>query len=249
VVRQNLAQGPVWCLGPFILNQRVMKELYRAGVREARELSGIDADTVVVRTHGAGPEVFAEAVRRGLLVVDATCPFVRRAQDTALRLSRAGLPVIIVGDRDHPEVRGIAGWVPGWVLVVRDAGETGNLEFLPEEADLLAQATQPRANFEAVAACLRDRGCRVKLVDTICHATRERQEFARALAAQVPVMVVAGGADSANTGKLVTICREAGARTYLVQGAADLDPAWFAGVETAGLTARASTPDWIYRGG
>ncbi|MDA8333612.1 MAG: bifunctional 4-hydroxy-3-methylbut-2-enyl diphosphate reductase/30S ribosomal protein S1 [Peptococcaceae bacterium] len=247
LARQSIGKGdgPVWCLGPLIHNQRVMEGLYRAGVREADTLAGIDAGTVIVRTHGAGPWVFEEAARRGLAVADATCPFVRRAQETARKLSGEGLPVIVVGDRDHPEVQGIAGWVPGRVLVVRDEQEVRDLEFLPEEAGLLAQTTQPRANLEAVAACLRDRGCRLKLVDTICHATRERQEFAQALARQVEVMVVVGGANSANTGRLAAICRGAGARAYLVESAADLDPAWFAGIEKAGLTAGASTPDWI----
>jgi len=239
------ASAPVYCLGPLIHNRRVLEGLYRAGVREASDVAEIDAGTVVIRTHGAPPAVFEAARRRGLNIVDATCPFVRRAQETARKLSAEGLFVIVVGDRDHPEVRGITGWVPGPVLVVRDADQARELADVPEEAGLLAQTTQPRSNCEAVAAVLRQRGCRLHVADTVCHATRERQEFARALAGQVQVMVVVGGADSANTARLAAICRAAGTPAHLVEKAADLDPAWFVGVEKAGLTAGASTADWI----
>ena len=237
-------EGPIFTLGPLIHNPQVVASLTEMGVNEVNDIKDIKEGTLIIRSHGVSPALIEKAREQGLLIVDATCPFVRRAQDLAHELSEQGMRVVVVGDRDHPEVQGIVGWTNGKALVVEN----------PEEADLLdidvqygiiAQTTQMLENFDAVVEVIRKKGVGVKVCNTICSATKQRQQAALELARNVGVMIVAGGANSANTRKLADICHKSGTATYLIETADDLDPGWFQGIRTAGLTAGASTPDWI----
>ncbi|OAT86412.1 bifunctional 4-hydroxy-3-methylbut-2-enyl diphosphate reductase/30S ribosomal protein S1 [Desulfotomaculum copahuensis] len=237
--------GPVFSLGPLIHNPQVVEQLNRLGVGVVDAVEQVPSGgTLIIRSHGAGPRVLARAGALGLQVVDATCPFVARAQRLARELAAAGKQVILVGDKKHPEVQGIVDWTDGQAVVVEGPQEAA---LLPGAADMavLAQTTQPAANFQAVVDVLQTKAGRLQICNTICHATVARQQAALELAGRVAVMVVAGGAGSANTGKLARLCRRAGVPTYQVETAPELDPAWFAGVRVAGLTAGASTPDWI----
>jgi len=236
--------GPIFSLGPLIHNPQVVTCLAEMGIREINDIKEIEEGMLVIRSHGVGPALLDAARERGLHIVDATCPFVRRAQVLARDLTDNGYQVVVVGDRDHPEVQGIVGWTDGKALVVES----------PEEAALfkkegligvVAQTTQPLENFEAVVRVIGKTGVEVKACNTICNATAERQQAALDLARQVDVMIVVGGANSANTRKLAGICRGSGTTTYHIETAGALDPAWFEGVKVAGLTAGASTPDWI----
>lgn len=236
--------GPIYTLGPLIHNPQVVASLAEMGIVEINTLKEADNGTVVIRSHGISPEMMDEARKQGLDVVDATCPFVCRAQNLARDLTEQGYQVVVVGDRDHPEVQGIKGWTGGKALVVEN----------PEEAVLLkgegtfgiiAQTTQPLGNFNSVVEVIRGSGARFKVFNTICNATNQRQQAAQELAGEVGVMIVVGGANSANTRKLADLCSASGTATYLIETADELEPAWFQGVKVAGLTAGASTPDWI----
>ncbi|SHJ21685.1 4-hydroxy-3-methylbut-2-enyl diphosphate reductase [Desulfofundulus thermosubterraneus DSM 16057] len=237
--------GPVYCLGPLIHNPQVMEKLAAAGVQE---IAGVKearpGGKLIIRSHGVGPGILAAARERGLKVVDATCPFVGRAQKLAHSEAAGDTLVVVVGDKNHPEVQGIVDWTGGRAVVVEGPQEAQKLPAVSRVA-VLAQTTQPLANFQAVVDVLQQKAGQLKVYNTICHATGARQQAALELAREVDMMVVVGGASSANTRKLATLCRQAGVPTYQVETARELDPAWFRGVKVAGLTAGASTPDWI----
>ena len=202
---------------------------------------------MVIRSHGVTPEVKRAVERRGLPMVDATCPHVARAQKAAAALAREGMQVIVVGEAGHPEVEGLyacaceASADPALVSVVAVPDD------LPERIEapvgVVVQTTQTRAALDAVLDALRERGVEPTVKDTICFATRQRQEAAAALADEADAFVVIGGRNSSNTTRLADICRARCERTHHVESADELDPAWFEGCRTVGVTAGASTPE------
>lgn len=238
------SKGPIYTLGPLIHNPQVVASLAEMGISEINDVKDINDGTLVIRSHGVSPEVLDEAREMGINIVDATCPYVRRAQDLARELTGQGYQVVVVGDKNHPEVQGIVGWTNGKAVVVENPEEAALLNN-DGEFGVIAQTTQTLENFEAVVGVIREKGVGYKVCNTICSATNQRQQAALELARDVGVMVVVGGANSANTRKLASICRKSGTATYLVETADEIDPAWFQGIECAGLTAGASTPDWI----
>ncbi|RJQ32417.1 MAG: bifunctional 4-hydroxy-3-methylbut-2-enyl diphosphate reductase/30S ribosomal protein S1 [Peptococcaceae bacterium] len=237
-------EGPVYSLGPIIHNPQVVSYLAGRGIKEARDLGEVDSGSIIIRSHGVGPDILALAKEKNLNVLDATCPFVGRAQEIARNLTAEGYQVVVVGDKDHPEVQGIVGWTDGRAVVVETPEQVKNL---PEahKFGVVAQTTQTPDNFEAVVHMIEKTGAEVKVCNTICHATMERQQAALNLARQADVMVVVGGAQSANTGKLTSLCAQTGTPTYQIEGVGELDPVWFREAGIIGLTAGASTPDWV----
>lgn len=240
--------GRACTLGPLIHNPRVVARLERHGVRAVSSLEDArDDETVVIRSHGVTPEVKRAVERRGLPMVDATCPHVARAQKAAAALAREGMQVIVVGEAGHPEVEGLyacaceASTDPALVSVVAVPDD------LPERIEapvgVVVQTTQTRAALDAVLDALRERGVEPTVKDTICFATRQRQEAAAALADEADAFVVIGGRNSSNTTRLADICRARCERTHHVESADELDPAWFEGCRTVGVTAGASTPE------
>lgn len=240
--------GRACTLGPLIHNPRVVARLERHGVRAVSSLEAArDDETVVIRSHGVTPEVKRAVERRGLPMVDATCPHVARAQKAAAALAREGMQVIVVGEAGHPEVEGLyacaceASADPVLVSVVAVPDD------LPERIEapvgVVVQTTQTRAALDAVLDALRERGVEPTVKDTICFATRQRQEAAAALADEADAFVVIGGRNSSNTTRLADICRVRCERTHHVESADELDPAWFEGCRTVGVTAGASTPE------
>ncbi|MEW6726372.1 bifunctional 4-hydroxy-3-methylbut-2-enyl diphosphate reductase/30S ribosomal protein S1 [Desulforudis sp. 1088] len=235
---------PIYSLGPLIHNPQVVQYLQDRGINVIENVNEASEGTLIIRSHGVDPSVLSEAEGLGMTVVDATCPFVRRAQQLASDLTASGYQVVVVGDRHHPEVRGIVGWTGGKAMVVENPDEARDLPVFPR-VGVVAQTTQPQDNFEAVVKVLRQKMGDVAVSNTICNAVAERQKAVLELAKEVQVMVVVGGADSANTNKLTNLCRKTGTPTYQIETADQLDPRWFRNVEIAGLTAGASTPDWI----
>lgn len=236
----------VYSLGPLIHNPHEVGRLTGMGVRVKRNLDGVVDGTVVIRAHGAPPRTYEELAARGVEVVDATCPFVSSLQRKAAALADDGYQVVIVGDPAHPEVAGVGEWAGGQALVVGNLEDVDNLPPL-KRVGVVSQTTQREERVREIVSRLEARAEEVRYEPTICRATRERQEAARTLAARVPVMVVVGGIASSNTQKLASICRDAGAATYHVEEASELRREWFRGIETAGITAGASTPDWIVK--
>ncbi|HUS87796.1 MAG TPA: bifunctional 4-hydroxy-3-methylbut-2-enyl diphosphate reductase/30S ribosomal protein S1 [Desulfosporosinus sp.] len=231
-------------LGPLIHNQQVVKRLAERGIRVVNALEEVLAEqALIIRSHGVGPSVYQGAENKGIQVVDATCPFVQKAQRLAAESAQMGQQVIVMGDKLHPEVQGILGWAGKHAIPIQTLEEAKELPFYPQLA-VLAQTTQLAESFEGIVEELKLHTDDLTVHNTICNATAERQKAARELAQTVDVMVVVGGRNSANTQKLASICAEL-TKTYLIETAEELEVDWFNEATSAGLTAGASTPDWI----
>ncbi len=233
--------GTVHTLGPLIHNPGAVLELESLGVSAIASPADARAgDTLVLRAHGVTPEVEAQARKAGLAVVDATCPFVKRVHVDVERLAADGMQVLVVGESGHPEVEGTLGHVPG-AVAVGSAEELAGVE-VRRRVGVVAQTTLERAKLRDVVAALVGRCEELRVFDTICAATSERQEAAAALARKADVMVVLGGRNSANTRHLAEICSARCARTHHVEDEGELEPGWFEGADLVGVTAGASTP-------
>jgi 4-hydroxy-3-methylbut-2-enyl diphosphate reductase len=241
------AHSPVVTLGSIIHNPQAVARIREKGVKTVKTVAEVGAGTtVVVRTHGAVKSEMETARERGLEVVDGTCPYVKYPQATARRLSRAGYHLVIVGDADHAEVKGVVSYCEGPCTVVRPGGAIPEIE--AQKVAVVAQTTCIGADFERVVGALALRHKEVRAVNTICSDTEERQADARQLAGEVDAVVVVGGKNSANTRHLAEICKRIQPRTWHVETEDDLDPEWFHGCRLVGISAGASTPDWVVEG-
>jgi len=241
------ADGPVVTLGPIIHNPQAVARMQEKGVRTVNAIAEVDAGTtVVVRTHGAVKTELEVAERRDLEVVDGTCPYVKYPQAMAQRLSREGYHVVIVGDADHAEVRGVISYAEGPCTVVKPGAAVP--EIPDKKVAVIAQTTCIGADFERIVGALALRHKEVRAVNTICSDTEERQDDARQLAREVDAVVVVGGKNSANTRHLAEICRSIQPRTWHVETEEELEPEWFRGCSVVGISAGASTPDWVVEG-
>jgi 4-hydroxy-3-methylbut-2-enyl diphosphate reductase len=238
---------PVVTLGPIIHNPQAVARFREKGVGTVNEVGEVrDGTTVVVRTHGAVREELERAEQRRLEVVDGTCPYVKYPQAMAKELSEEGYHVVIVGDANHAEIKGVVSYANGPCTVVKPGDAIPEIQ--GKKIAVIAQTTCIGADFARVVAALALRHKEVRAVNTICNDTEERQDDARALAREVDAVVVVGGKNSANTRHLAEICRELQPRTWHVETEAELQPGWFAGCRAVGLSAGASTPDWIVQG-
>jgi 4-hydroxy-3-methylbut-2-enyl diphosphate reductase len=241
------AAGPVVTLGPIIHNPQAVARFQERGVATVASVAEVaDGTTVVVRTHGAVRDELAAAKERGLEVVDGTCPYVIFPQAMARRLSSEGYHLVIVGDANHAEIKGVVSYAQGPVTVVKPGDPVP--EFKAKKVAVIAQTTVIGADFERVVGRLALRHMEVRAVNTICNDTEERQADARALAREVDAVVVVGGKNSANTRHLAELCKDLQPRTWHVETEAELQPTWFQGCKVVGLSAGASTPDWVVEG-
>ncbi|MCK5218902.1 4-hydroxy-3-methylbut-2-enyl diphosphate reductase [bacterium] len=243
-VRQE--RQPVFTLGPIIHNPQVVRSLEKEGVKAVKNLSEIPKGVIIIRSHGVSPQIIAAAQARGLKVVDATCPFVQRAQQLARQLVEKGYDLIVLGDSDHPEVEGIIGTVQGRAIVVSGAEQIPNL---PEKKSygLIAQTTQALENLQQVASALLTRTRTLKVLNTICNATTDLQKQTRLLAQSVDLMLVVGGRNSANTTRLAVICQENGVPVHHIETVDEIQPDWLRGVKHVGVTAGTSTPEEVIK--
>ncbi|MGM0471179.1 MAG: bifunctional 4-hydroxy-3-methylbut-2-enyl diphosphate reductase/30S ribosomal protein S1 [Bacillota bacterium] len=234
-------------LGPLIHNPQAVNRLQQLDVGIVDQVDEVNNGTIVIRSHGVPPNTLQEAEEKELNVLDATCPFVKKAQNNAAKLHQAGYQVVISGDRDHPEVTAILGSTDNQAIVIEDEEEIENLDSNLDKVGIIAQTTQSIDKFKSVVNRLMDLAEELKIYNTICTTTNERQAAAAELAAKVELMIVIGGYNSANTNRLAEVCREAGASTYHVETADDLSQDWFENIEKVGVTAGASTPNWIIK--
>ena len=244
MAERTVETSPAVSLGPLIHNQQVVKRLAEQGIRVVDALEEVSTEqALIIRSHGVGPSVYQGAENKGIQVVDATCPFVQKAQRLAAESAQMGQQVIVMGDKLHPEVQGILGWAGNDAIPIQTLEEAKELPFYSQLA-VLAQTTQLAETFEEIVKELKLHTEDLTVHNTICNATAERQKAARELAQTVEVMVVVGGRNSANTEKLASICAEL-TTTHLIETAEELKADWFKEAISAGLTAGASTPDWI----
>lgn len=233
-----------YTLGPIIHSPQVVGKLEELGIRALKTLDGLEQGTIIIRSHGVEQKKIAEAQQKKLHIIDATCPFVKKAQEHVKSLSDSGYSVIVVGDADHPEVQGIVSYGGDKVHVVASGDDVKKLPKM-NKIGVVAQTTQSCENLRNVVSECVMRGGEIRVYNTICDATAVRQEEAKVLAGQVGCMLVIGGFNSANTRRLLEVCAEIQPRTYHIETSAEINPGWFDGVAQVGVTAGASTPKWI----
>lgn len=238
--------GTIRSLGALIHNAQEMERLETKGVTTINTPAEADRETVaVIRAHGVTPQVQRELEERAARVIDATCPFVTRVQHLAERAARDGRDVVVAGNPDHPEMIGVVGYAPDNTYVVRDATEVAALP--PLHAPLVvSQTTIKLQTFLEVAEAVRERAdAEPQIVNTICSATRDRQDAARALAGEVEAFYVIGGRHSSNSVKLLAVCKEQCEKSFLIETPAEINPHDLEGITRVGVTAGASTPNWL----
>ena len=235
------ALKPVNTLGPLIHNPLVVNDLESIGVSTASSVSEVEEGTLIIRAHGVVPSVVEDARARGLDVLDATCPYVKKVHNAAERLVREGYQLIVVGESGHPEVEGIMGHAGDDAHVVSVPGDLDAID-LSRKVGVVVQTTQTPGALADVVAELSKRTMDLHVINTICSATQERQDSAAELARRVDAMVVVGGKNSGNTRRLAEICTAACPKTHHIEDASEIEAAWFDGVSHIGVTAGASTP-------
>ena len=247
MVEGALSEGAtVRTLGPLIHNTQEIQRLEAEGVREVGAPGDVSmGETAVIRAHGVTPQVQRDLESRAERVIDATCPFVTKVQKLAERAAEQGRDVILVGNPDHPEMIGVVGYAPAHTRVVRDASEVAALPLLHAPL-VVSQTTLKLSTFLEAAEAVRAKAdAEPQVVNTICSATRDRQDAARALAGEVDAFYIIGGKHSSNSLKLVSVCKEQCARSFLIETPEEINPADLAGAERVGVTAGASTPNWL----
>lgn len=234
----------VQTLGPLIHNPQVVSDLAHEGVNVAMSPSDISAECIVIRSHGVTPDVMDQVKESGASIVDATCPHVMRAQKAAARLASQGKTVVVVGEENHPEVKGLVAWAKqsGGRVVVASSADALPAD-VSDPVGVVVQTTQMRSRLDEVVGELCRRGLRPEVMDTICSATSQRQNAAREVARKVDAMVVIGGHNSSNTTRLYEICKRIVPRSFQIERADELRADDFKGCTTVGVTAGASTPD------
>lgn len=244
LAEEQAETGPLYTLGPLIHNPREIERLAGLGIHSRLADQITEGQRVLIRTHGVGPQVYQGLREKSCMVIEATCPYVRKAQSLAAEAARAGYQVILLGDREHPEIQGIRSWAGENTLVVKSWQELTGLE-LPERLAVLAQTTEKEENFRGLVNYLESLGKELKVMNTICGAAKERQQAVVDLAKKVDLILIIGGKNSSNTRKLWEICQENNIPSYLVEGSEDLNREWFKGINSVGISAGASTPMWI----
>lgn len=232
-------------LGPIIHNPQMVAKLAENGVGTVDTLEEAREGTIIIRSHGVGPEVYKQVEAMGLNMVDATCPHVRKAQSSARMLANEGYQVVIIGEKHHPEVKSIIEWAGEGAVAIETEEEADEL---PKYGKLgiVAQTTFSAPKFKQIVDRLLDKSSDIKILRTICTATDQRQSAAIKLAAQVELMLVIGGKNSANTTRLAQLCSDK-CKTYHIETAEELCDEWFDKIKKIGITAGASTPDWIIK--
>jgi len=238
-------QGEIESLGEVIHNEQVMRRLINNGVKVIHSVNEIQGKTIVLGAHGVAPEVIKELKSRRIKIIDTTCPFVRRAQTTAKKLADAGFFVIIYGNEEHAEVKGILGWANGNGLATTDEKQIAPLS-LPHHIGILSQTTQIPARYlqfsKKVIDTVFTKDSEIHIIDTICHDIRDRQSAALELAKRMDLILVVGGENSANTLHLAELCATV-VTTYKIASVSELKTVWFRGKEKIGITTGSSTAD------
>ncbi|CAN5499903.1 hypothetical protein BH10ACI3_BH10ACI3_13400 [soil metagenome] len=247
MVEEAIQDGQtVRALGPLIHNEQEMQRLAHEGVTTISNPIQIGRlETAVIRAHGVTPEVQKELEALAAKVVDATCPFVTRVQKLAARAAAEDRHVIIVGSPDHPEMIGVKGYAPDHAFVIRDETEVDALPRLRHPLVVSQTTIKAKTFFDTAEAIKTKTDDEVQIVNTICSATRDRQEAARALSGMVEAFYIIGGRHSSNSVKLLAVCKENCEKSFLIETEDEINPDDLIGVEKVGVTAGASTPNWL----
>jgi 4-hydroxy-3-methylbut-2-enyl diphosphate reductase len=234
----------VYSLGPIIHNPDVVQRLAKAGLKTVKSVDEIHSGTVLIRSHGAAPAQIDKIKKKGLKIVDATCVLVKRVQQIAKQLSGDGYRIVVIGDKNHPEIEAVVGCAPDAAVIADES----DLRKLPKDSKLgvVCQTTQSPGFFSKMIAAIAQAGFgELRVINTLCKEAIKRQQSAVELCRRVDVMFVLGGLQSANTRKLAELCKKYNTTTFHLQNWDELDKMLVSGKNVAGVTAGASTPQWI----
>ncbi|MBC8526395.1 MAG: 4-hydroxy-3-methylbut-2-enyl diphosphate reductase [Candidatus Cloacimonetes bacterium] len=240
-IRQN---SKVATLGPIIHNPQMVNYLKNRGLCVLDNINEITDETIIIRSHGITSYEYKKLLEKEVNIVDATCPFVKKAQKYAQKLTQEGYHLFILGEKNHPEVKALLSYVDDSATVIANPEETikitGKRKF-----GLIAQTTQSEDKFERLAINLLKECEELNIIKTICNATLLRQKSTMDLAKKVDIMIVIGGKNSANTNRLAEIAKSKGCKTFHIETSNEIKKQWFDDVSKVGITAGASTPKWI----
>ena len=233
----------VYTFGPLIHNPQEVQRLEKENIKVIEDYSKIEEGILVLRTHGIPLDIYENLSKKeNIKIVDAACPFVKKAQDIIKELSKDSEQIVIVGEKKHPEVVALVSYGKGKCLVVEDKKDVENVK-KTDIIYIVSQTTQSPKKFEEIVQEI-SKISQVRVFNTICRATIDRQSAAEKLAKEVDVMIVIGGKNSGNTTRLYQICSKI-TKTYHIENVDELDKSWFDNIKEVGITAGASTPDWI----
>ncbi len=242
----DAASGPVNVIHDIVHNDEVVKKLAARNVGSVGSMADVPGGTIIISAHGAPPALFCAARQRGLTVVDATCPLVIRIHRIIQRLVASGHTIIHFGDLQHDETRAVTGQAPdGCVTVIHSSAELHQIQWQSDKYALTSQTTADAVEFEAISQEAKKLFPGIQIFNTICNATNHRQAAVLALAPEVDLMLIVGSESSANSKRLRNISETVCGRAYLINSIADLDEAWLDGVLSVGVSAGASTPDFL----
>lgn len=237
----------VCTLGPIIHNPQVVEQLGELGVKPVDDPSCISKagyNTAIIRTHGVPLQIIQRLTEEGVNIIDATCPFVKKAQDYAKLLKEEGYQVVILGNKHHPEVQGLVSYGGEDTVVLNGSGPIPPVR---KKVGIIVQTTQPIEALKKLLFQMIENTRQIKVYNTICNSTAQRLKETGQIAGTVDVMVVVGGKNSANTTQLVNLARSMSVPVYHIETALELKEGWFQSAGRVGVTAGASTPDWIIK--
>lgn len=236
------AKKGVFTYGPLIHNPQVVEELRQKDIHTVNDLSSSAIKTLIIRTHGVAPEVYADTKKMGYTVIDATCPFVKKAQNFTTILRDEGYQVLIIGDEKHPEVQGLIGFAGSDVIIAKDAE---HLPRVKRKVGIIVQTTQSFEIFRKIVLQVIEKAREVKIYNTICDSTIQRVKETKELGKKVGLMIIVGGKNSSNTNQLVNLSLEVCDKVYHIETAGEVAGKWFEGIRKVGISGGASTPQWI----
>ncbi len=234
----------VYTLGPIIHNPQEIEKLKSEGVLITDNIDDDSIKTLIIRTHGVSEDISNKLAKKSYKVIDATCPFVKKAQQYAKLLKEEGYQVVIIGDKEHPEVKGLMSYA-GEDVVVVNANDP--MPRIKSRVGIIVQTTQPVDVLKRFLNDIVEYAKEIKVFNTICNSTALRLKETKEISKKVDVMIVVGGKNSANTTQLAQMCRSELIPTYHIETASEIKREWFIKADRIGVTAGASTPDWIIK--
>jgi 4-hydroxy-3-methylbut-2-enyl diphosphate reductase len=237
--------GAITILNEIVHNNSVVRELEEKGIGRTGDLNEVELGTLIISAHGVAPSVIAEARDKGLNVVDSTCPLVTVLHKAADYFIKRDFTVIVFGDENHDEMKGVKGHNPEKIICLKKIDSLDDLPVIEGKVAFISQSTQSMEAFDRAAKLVEAKYQEVRIKNTICDATRQRQTSILDLAPRMDLMIVVGSPTSANSQRLAQISQKSGTPAYLIDNAAEVKSWWLDGVENLGITAGASTPDWV----
>lgn len=235
----------VYMLGDIVHNEHVIERIKNAGIKTAKNIDQVKDGALLLRAHGTTSEIYNEAKKKGVKIIDATCPLVLEIHKIAKTLEKDGYKVVIIGDYNHDEVTGIASQIKKPIIIAKPEDVKKNIKMIIKRIGVVVQSTQNIENTKKIIAELIPKCRELKFMDTICGPTKSYQREIRSMPKKNDVMIIVGSFKSANTYRLTEISKSLNPNTYQVKSENDLKPEWFKTADSVGITAGASTPDWI----